>query len=348
MCNIELIKARRLHGQHLTDKKDMKTVTENLNGFQAQFWNNAVNSLRFRSNDALAEDILGNDFVKNWTVRGTSHLLLSDDLPIFIRKNYRCDDWSVPTWWNQRPSWKLTPERQGYLSSVVLEALSEGSKSREELRSVCKEKGMTHKEEVCMFDPWGGGIRELCERGFINGKACSEKEYVICPLYEPLPDDEAELIQMKRYFENFAPASLRDAAYYFGYTLSKTKALMMRLPLSVVVCNGTEYFYMGDIADGVSDIPECLFLSGFDQLMLGYKKEENLFMPTEYLRSVFNLYGIVKPVFLLYGNVAGSWKLDNGRMVMNTFGKVPFSDRRKLENLAGTYFNFKRVEWNCL
>ena len=61
-----------------------------------------------------------------------------------------------------------TPERQRYFSEVILTALGDCSRTREELKEICRANGMTEEEESSMFDPWGGGIRELCERGFMN------------------------------------------------------------------------------------------------------------------------------------------------------------------------------------
>lgn len=51
---------------------------------------------------------------------------------------------------------------------MTKEALEKQSLTREELKDICREAGMTESEESSMFDQWGGGVRELCERGFIN------------------------------------------------------------------------------------------------------------------------------------------------------------------------------------
>ena len=55
-------------------------------------------------------------------------------------------------------------------------------------------------------------------------------------------------------------------------------------------------------------MPDCLFLAGFDQLMLGYLKTESIFLAKEYIRGIFNLSGIVMAPILLRGRVAGRWK----------------------------------------
>lgn len=94
-------KLRRLAGQHLLSKTDSQTVVKNLCGVQAQLMGNARHVLAIRCN-AFHPDTL----VKNRTLRGTVHVFSMEDLPLFIPpERYRLEDWSVPTWWNQREDW---------------------------------------------------------------------------------------------------------------------------------------------------------------------------------------------------------------------------------------------------
>lgn len=87
----------------------------------------------------------------------------------------------------------LSPERHRELSEAILEALADGEKSRDELKEVCRERGMSAVEEAVMFDAWGGGIRDLSERGFINGVVSEKKLYRLSPDFTPMPDDDAML-----------------------------------------------------------------------------------------------------------------------------------------------------------
>ncbi len=56
-------------------------------------------------------------------------------------------------------------------------------------------------------------------------------------------------------------------------------------------------FYIPDRQTDWPEIPDCLFLAGFDPLLMGYEKKESPFLPPEYLRKVFSLAGIVMPAF---------------------------------------------------
>jgi len=113
---LEEIKLWRLAGQHLLTPADTQTVVKDLCGVQAQFFQNAMHSLRIRCND-YDEQTVANGLVKNWSVRGTVHVFAESDLPLFIRcnngKSYRKNEWDGYTFWNnERRVWALTPDRQ--------------------------------------------------------------------------------------------------------------------------------------------------------------------------------------------------------------------------------------------
>lgn len=86
------------------------------------------------------------------------------------------------------------------------------------------------------------------------------------------------------------------------------------------------------------DIPDCIFLSGFDQLMLGYDKRQSPFLRPEFICGIFSRAGIVMPGVLLRGDVAGRWKMDNGRLLITLFASLPASDRQTIADAAARTF----------
>ena len=179
--------------------------------------------------------------------------------------------------------------------------------------------GETEAEAGSMFHPWGGGIRQLCERGFTNCSADGKKQLRAAPLFEPLPESEAKLELVRRYFEYYGPATLRDAAYFFGTSQTEVKKLLPKLPVSVREIDRRMYFSLG-AEEPDCDMPGCVFLAGFDQLMLGYEKRESLFLDPEHLRGIFNLSGVVHPALLIDGKVAGRWGRKGRRLRLEFFG----------------------------
>ena len=369
--NIEELKQIRLYRQHLTNKTDLLTAAHDLNGIQAQFMVNAFHALKIRCTDQITEEMLAENLVKNWTVRGTVHVFACDDLPLFkySTQNYHnkkfrgyaiasriAYDYAVR---NGAPeellqeyrekgfAYTLTPEDQLRWSEFIIQKVAEGICEREAIKECCLKNGMTRVQLDSMFDSWGGGMRELCERGFLNYKVQEKKAFEISPDFSPMGEEAAMQEMMKRYLLHYAPATLRDAAYYFGCTQAKIKELLQKLPFENTIIDGREYFYMGELQQGYPDIPHVIFLAGFDQLLLGYKKEDSIFLPNEHLRKIFNLAGIVMPSILLDGRIVGKWRKKGTKLTLEIFESVSAAAKRRITKEAEQVFtDMKKLEWD--
>ena len=340
---IEELKIRQLTNQHLLAPADKMTVIRDLCGVQAQFFPNAMHSLKLRSND-YDEQTVGQGLVKNWSVRGTVHVFAESDLPLFIRCNngecYRKNEWGGYTFWNnERRVWALTPERQRYFSDIIISAVSERAYTRDELKELCRANGMEALEEDSMFEAWGGGIRELCERGFMHYVVQEKKAYIASPEFEPIPEEEAKLETARRYFTNMGPATIHDAMYYTGAKQVEVKNWLKALPVESVECEGKTYYYIPNGKYYDNEIPPCIFLAGFDQLMLCYQKKESIYLPQEHLRGIFNLAGIVMPPILLNGKVVGKWKKKDSKLWITLFEALAAKDRKIIQRTAECFWN---------
>ncbi len=343
------IKLRQVTNQYLMTPAPKLQVVRDLCGVQAQFMTNALHSLKIRCSD-FDEATVAEGLVKNWTVRGTVHVFAKEDLPLFLHCNngadYRKNEWNGYSFWNQRDKWALTPERQKYLAQVILNALEKDSYTREELKEICREAGMTEPEESSMFDQWGGGVRELCERGFMNYVVQEKKAFCLSPEFTPIPEEEAKLEMARRYFTNFGPATVHDAMYYFHATATQVKRWMKELPLTETECDGKIYYSIENGKEYNQELPDCLFLAGFDQLMLGYEKKESMYLPQEHLRKIFNLAGIVMPALMINGKIMGKWKQKNGKLAVELFDKIGAKEKRMIKEKAELLWNdLKKIDF---
>ena len=75
---------------------------------------------------------------------------------------------------------------------------------------------MTSIEESYIFDSWGGLLRPLCERGFIQYKVEAEKAFKPSKPYTPMNHTDAIKEQLTRYLNYIAPATINDISYFFG------------------------------------------------------------------------------------------------------------------------------------
>ena len=307
---LEEIKLRRLAGQHLLAPTDTQTVVKDLCGVQAQFLSHALHGLSIRCTEVNTDGL-----IKSWTNRGTMHLFSADDLPLLLHEGRTHFLRPVDTLESDA---YISANRKAYFADLIVDAVSQGIDEREALKAVCEKAGMTENESQSLFDPWGGTIRALCEVGRICHKVQEKKAYQLCPAFEPVAENKARIELARRYFTHFGPATVKDAAYFFGTTQTKVKSWLKQLPVIETSLDGMSYLYI-DNGLLAGNLPDCLFLAGFDQLMLGYEKTQSLFLSNEHMRDIFNLAGIVRPAILVNGTVVGWWNLKNRKLKITLF-----------------------------
>ena len=332
----EEIMLRQLKGQHLLQPVEGLWGAGDLCGFQAQYVSNALHALRLRSGSSDSTGL-----VKSWTLRGTMHIFPERELPLFLhqgRSHYLrpCDTMEADE--------KTGKERKAYFARLVLDSVAEGIGEREMLRQRCLAAGMTEREEESLFNPWGGMLRALCEEGKLCYKVQEKKEFMLCPPFEPMEEKAARLALARRYFCHYGPATIKDAAYFFGATQAQVKDWLSELPVSSAVCEGRTYFML-DEGPVSGSIPDCLFLAGFDPLMLGYQKTESLYLPPEHLRGIFSLSGIVMPALLLRGRVAGRWKRTGKKLAITAFEPLSREDKERIAGSAEALWSGCRIEF---
>ena len=182
-------------------------------------------------------------------------------------------------------------------------------------------------------------LRELCERGFMHYVVQEKKAYIASPEFEPIPEEEAKLETARRYFTNMGPATIHDAMYYTGAKQVEVKNWLKALPVESVECEGKTYYYIPNGKYYDNEIPPCIFLAGFDQLMLCYQKKESIYLPQEHLRGIFNLAGIVMPPILLNGKVVGKWKKKDSKLWITLFEALAAKDRKIIQRTAECFWN---------
>ncbi len=338
---------RRLHSQHLLSPGSDPAA--DLCGLQAQFLRNAVHALRLRT-----EKLSVDELVKIWTLRGTVHLVPERDLPLYIRHCGGAEDVCQSGWyeWTAGREQANPPEREVELARLTLEAIAAGIDEREALRLHLRSCGMTEQEEARVFNPWGGMIAELANIGAIAFRVdlqdeihpVEAKRYRLLMPFTPTTEDAAHLELARRYFTHYGPATLRDAAYFFHWTQAEVKALLPRLPVETVTVDGREHFFIPN-GEPERDMPPVILLAGFDPLMLGYRKEDNPFLPSEHLRGIFNLTGIVNPAILLHGRVVGKWKEKDGKVEFTAFEPLSGKDKAFIAQEAERLFHPRKIKW---
>lgn len=337
------IKIQILSNHHLLKPKDKFSVVHDLCGIQAQYENYARHSVMIRCNDDFSDYSWGEGLVKNWTIRGTLHIFSQNDISLQLYEN------SESTYskciWNDITV--VSMERRMMFADFIVKKVKQGVRRREELKKACVEIGMTDKEGECLFNAWGGIIRNLCEKGLLCYKVGSEKELISCEEFIPFRENEAKKEMYRRYFTNYAPATIKDASYFFSVSQTEVKKYLNLLDYKRYEYNNETYYYIENQNKIGGNIPRCILLSGFDPLLLGYEKHNNLFLPHEYMRGIFSLQGTVFPAILLDGMIDGKWKKCNNKLNLTLFKSLNASEKAAVTDKIECLWNgtIQKIVW---
>lgn len=339
---MEEIRLRRMAGQHLLKKEQHHTVLHDLCGVQAQVLSHAFHALRIRSVDFDEKNPEG--IMKSWTLRGTMHLFSQADLPLMLHHDRDhflrpCDTLAEDEY--------VTAERKSHFAKKICSCVAEGIGDREALRQICLEAGMTPEEMQSVFNPWGGLLRALCEAGKISHAVSEKKAFVPCPAFAPMDKQSAMLELARRYFAHYGPASTRDAAHFLGGAQRDIAPLLEKIGAKACSCLGKTYYYIEETAPQWDEVPACIFLAGFDPLLLGYDKTDNPFLPQAHIRAVYSLSGHVAPTVLLDGRIVGRWKKAGKTLNIALFEAISAQRRAEMIETAQAVFG-DRLKIECV
>lgn len=168
----EEIIAMRCKAHGLSAKRPGREIVRGLCGLQSQFTMQARHALTIRADDG---DAALADCVRTWTMRGTMHTILREDVPLYLYDGRThalrlCD--------RMADDEQMSAQRKRALGEIIREAIRNGEGEREALRQIWRANGMTGDEERSAFDAWGGLLRAMAENGEIAYAA--EKGKRVC------------------------------------------------------------------------------------------------------------------------------------------------------------------------
>ncbi|MGU8064444.1 DNA glycosylase AlkZ-like family protein [Streptococcus suis] len=320
-----------LQKQGLLKPQSVQQICQNLNGLQAQFQPYVHVGFRNRMTaDDFHEGSWQEELTRQWSIRRTVHAYLMSEIPLYIHEGRLASIDYLKT--EGRDG--FSPQTKQKYHQLILEALEQGSMTREDLKALCRAEKMTQEEEKQVFNAWGGLFRYMVERGEVYQEYGAKRFHRLID-FQPLSREKAELEIARRYFTGFGPVSLADARYYFKENKSTVLKWMKQLDLKTVEVVGEERFYLGELEE--AELPDCLFVAGFDQLLLGYEKKANPFFNPKYIRNIYTLTGIVKPVVFYKGRFVATWKRDKGTILLDIFEDITQQEEKELERYRQMY-----------
>lgn len=329
----EMVLYQSLQGLHLLQKASRHTVLTDLIGLQAQFSRNPQISLRLRASD-YTDPGWDDGLVKIWTHRGTIHVLPESDLGLQLSACGNigpfCDNfWGIPI---------LEQERWApFLQEQVLS----GNDTRDGLEQACRNAGMEDALLEKVFYGWGGLIKEMAWRGMLVCSTGTDKRYCVPTAPVLMDRDEARTELIRRYFRSFGPATLQDCAAFFGWNATPM-AEIRRLCEPVLptlfrtTMDGHTYYHARPLQEQ-AQMPPCVFVPGFDQLVMGYR-DRSRFLDPQHAKKLTNQAGIVFPCLILRGRVRAKWKLEQRGICITPFERLLKKDEAAIRSEAKAKF----------
>jgi hypothetical protein len=152
-------------------------------------------------------------------------------------------------------------------------------------------------------------------------------------LHVPL---EARAEMIRRYLTAFGPSSLRDVVQWSMMHVPELKASLALLePLRRFRDEqGRELFDVPRAPLPAPDTPAPVrFLPKWDNALLAWADRTRI-LPEEYRKQVIRMNGDVAQTFLVDGFVAGTWTVEDGRVVTAPFAKLSRTAQRELRDEA--------------
>ena len=144
-------------------------------------------------------------------------------------------------------------------------------------------------------------------------------------------DGTAHLV--RRYLGGFGPASVRDIASFMGVALTRLKAVVATLELRRFTDeSGNE---LRDVPDAPLPDPDARapvrFLPTWDATLLAHARRTQI-LPEAYRPLIFHTKMPPSyPTFLVDGQVAGTWRFEDGVVQLSPFRTLTAGERQELE-----------------
>jgi winged helix DNA-binding protein len=303
---------------------------ERMAGLQAQYAPSIYIGLWSRleglERDAVTRGLERGSIVQGSMMRATIHLVSKRDYWPFvvgIRKGLR--EWCLRTWGRGVARREIAANDR-----KVRRALAGKTLSRAELEEILGQRlgaaGLW--VDLVRVPPSGTWERRRADRYALA-------EEWVGP--EDAKPEEGVAHLVRRYLQGFGPARPAEIAAWAGLDVTTTKHALERLDLRTFQDEqGKVLVDLPRLPLPDADIPApARFLPVWDATLLVHARRTGI-LPERYRPRVFN---VKTPhsmnTFLVDGQVAGTWRYEQGRIELEPFGRLDRETRAELEEEAG-------------
>jgi hypothetical protein len=316
-------------------------VVRKICGLHAQVMSSAELTLWARVEDLEPEAVREalwerRSLAKTWAMRGTLHLLPSDELPLWVaalgvlKPRYHAASW-------QR-YYGLTREEAEAMLAAIAEALYYRVLTREEL---AQEVGrLVGSEELGgkLRDGFGALLKPSAFEGDLlfapsvgrNVRFARPDRWL--PGWQPAETEAAVREVVRRYLSAYGPATREEFARWFGTTSPAQAGRLIEGLGEEVAPVEVEGVAAWMLAEYVQEAEEAepagvvRLLPAFDQYVVAAPRDREAVLPEALKGRVYRQQGWLSPVLLVDGRMEGVWRHERkgDRLVV---GIEPFADQ---------------------
>lgn len=338
----------RLNSQQISSTKlrSVKDIVVWMGAMQAQDYEMAKWAIGIRlpdTNEKLVETAINNgEIIRTHLLRPTWHFVSTDDIYWMIELTAPQIKASLRS---RHKELKLSENIFRMSNKMIEKALSNGQHlTREELKEVFG------KSEISIKD---NRLSHLLLRAELDGIICSgairdgKQTYTLLeeriPKPEPLTKEEALEKLAWKYFSSRSPATMQDFAWWSGLSLMDAKiALEMVKEELVSEMIDSQIYWLANISP-MTDRQSVYLLPAYDEFLISYKNRNASFLYVNDKKVISN-NGIFRPVILVNGQVAGTWKrvIKNDGVIVNSelFMQSDEKTNMLIENEINKYSHF--------
>jgi hypothetical protein len=323
----------------------MLAVAAGIAGLHAQVMSSAELTLWARVEGLQLDDVrraLWEDrsLVKTWAMRGTLHLLLAAELPLWQAALSTRRGWESGAW--QR-GFGVSPAELERLVDAVAQALDGRLLTREELAAEVAR--LTGNEALGgkLRQSWGALLKpaaalgKLCFAPSLGQQVRFTRPDTWLGGWTAHDPEEAMAEVTRRFLAASGPVTREDFARWWGIpSPARGARLLQRLgdELARVEVEGTvAYVLAADLpglaaagaGDGAGGSGTVRLLPAFDQYVVTATLQAGHLMPGPFKARVYRPQGWLSPVLLVGGRMDGTWRQEaRGRRLLVTI--EPFTD----------------------
>jgi uncharacterized protein YcaQ len=348
--------AWRVAQHHLDErvpKRRALTLVAEIGCLHAQLMSSAELALWARVDKLKRNDVekwLWTDrrLVKTWAMRGTLHLLKSDEYPLWQSGLSTYEHYLKPAWFKASG---VSKDELDKLITSISKALDGRTLTRDELAErvakIAKSKALADK----LRGSWGSMLKPASFQGHLcfgpnkgrNVSFARPDQWLELGDSDEVDPAAALGDITRRFLSAYGPATREDFARWWSVSPAAAGRLIAGLgdEVSAVALDGVEYWALTKTVSAMADVSptkSVRLLPGFDPYIIGSTFHADRLMTGDFKARVHRPQGWVSPVLLVDGRIDGVWRHERkGKRVVvgvEPFTKVPKWVTRGVEQEA--------------